>query len=132
MSVRMKKHPTNEFIEIVVHNDAKTNSRYLLPRSYAQDILLILKPFEIAKHPDDVQSIPADEVFKNFYEKYGKIGATIRGFRQRDDLTQVTLAKKLAIHQTHVSQMEHGKRVIGKKMAQKLAKIFKTDYKLFL
>jgi ribosome-binding protein aMBF1 (putative translation factor) len=76
--------------------------------------------------------IPADEVFKNLHQKYGKVGTTIRGFRSRDGMTQVELAKKLNIRQSHVSQMEHGKRVIGKKMAQKLAKLFNTHYQLFL
>ena len=73
-----------------------------------------------------------DEAFADLYEKYSKIGTTLRGCRFRDGLTQKQLAEKLGIHQVHVSQMENGKRVIGKKMAQKLAKLFQTNYRLFL
>lgn len=69
---------------------------------------------------------------KDLDEKHGSVGAIIRGLRVRDELTQADLACKLRIHQTHVSEMENKKRVIGKKMAQKLAKIFNTDYRLFL
>ena len=76
--------------------------------------------------------IPASEVFKDLDEKHGSVGATIRGLRARDALSQAELARKLRIHQTHVSEMKNKKRVIGKKMAQKLAKIFNTDYRLFL
>jgi len=81
---------------------------------------------------DEDELIPADEAFKDLDQKYGKIGVTIRGLRFRDGLTQADLAKKLNIHQGHVSQIEHSKRAIGKKLAQKLAKIFHTDYRLFL
>jgi len=87
---------------------------------------------KIQVHDDDEELVPADEVFKDIHKKYGKQGANIRGFRFRDNLTQAELAKKLNILQSHISQMEHGKRVIGKKLAQKLAHIFNTDYRLFL
>lgn len=68
----------------------------------------------------------------NLPEKYGKVGLTIRGLRIRDGLTQKELTKKLNIYQTHISQIEHGRRIVGKNLAQKLAKIFRTDYRLFL
>lgn len=38
----------------------------------------------------------------------------------------------LLIAQTNISQMELGKRTIGKNLAKKLAAFFKTDYRLFL
>jgi plasmid maintenance system antidote protein VapI len=33
---------------------------------------------------------------------------------------------------THISEMERGKRPIGKDMAKRLAKVFKVNYKVFL
>ncbi len=131
MSERMKKLPTEPIetmVEIIVHD--KEDSRFVLPQRSFKEVMKLLKPYR-ADNPDD-ELVPADEVFKDVYAKYGKVGATIRGGRARDGLTQVALAEKLGIKQSHVSQMEHGKRVIGKKMAQKLAKIFNTDYRLFL
>jgi transcriptional regulator with XRE-family HTH domain len=76
--------------------------------------------------------VPAAEVFKHIDQKYGKMGAVLRGYRLREGLTQEQLAKKLKALQSHVSQMEHSKRPIGKAMAKKLAKIFNTDYRIFL
>ena len=74
----------------------------------------------------------SNEIFKILDQKYGKVGTTIRGLRIRDGLTQKQLAHKLNIHQVHISQIERGKRVVGKKLAQKLAKVFRTDHRLFL
>ena len=56
----------------------------------------------------------------------------LRGYRGRDDMTQLELAEKLGIAQTRVSEMESGKRPISRRMAQKLAEIFRTSYKAFL
>jgi DNA-binding XRE family transcriptional regulator len=56
----------------------------------------------------------------------------LRGFRGRDEITQIELAGKLGIAQTRVSEMESGKRRISVKMAKQLAEIFGTSYKAFL
>lgn len=65
-------------------------------------------------------------------EKYTEPGASLKGFRLRENLTQVELAKKLGITQGNLSAMERGRRPIGKTMALRLAKIFDTDYRIFL
>ena len=36
------------------------------------------------------------------------------------------------IPQRHISEMEHGKRPIGKERAKKLAKVLKVDYHILL
>lgn len=126
MSERTKKLPTSDMVAITVHD--KADITFMLPRRSVKELLAFLQPYQT----DNDQLISADEVFKDLYQKYGKIGATLRGCRARNDLTQAKLAEMLEIEQSHISQMEHGKRVIGKKMAQKLAKIFDTDYRLFL
>lgn len=128
MSEHMKKPHTNNLIEITIHDES--NTKFLLPRKSVKELFEFLKPFQVSFNEDEL--IPADEVFKNLHRKYGKVGATIRGFRSRDGMTQIELAKKLNIRQSHISQMEHGKRGIGKKMAQKLGKLFNTHYQLFL
>ncbi len=56
----------------------------------------------------------------------------LRGFRYRDNLTQEALGELLGIAQTNISKMERGKRQIGKDIAKRLAKVFKTDYRMFL
>jgi plasmid maintenance system antidote protein VapI len=36
------------------------------------------------------------------------------------------------IHRRHISEMENGKRPIGKENAKKLAKVLNADYRMFL
>jgi ribosome-binding protein aMBF1 (putative translation factor) len=69
---------------------------------------------------------------KQEIEKYTEIGAMVRAGRFKAGLTQRELAKKLDILPHHVSEMEHGKRPVSKKMAQKLGKLFDLDYRIFL
>jgi transcriptional regulator with XRE-family HTH domain len=59
-------------------------------------------------------------------------GVALRGARKREGLTQRQLAELLGISQTHISEMEHGKRAIGKEMARRLAKVLQVDYRVFL
>jgi transcriptional regulator with XRE-family HTH domain len=59
-------------------------------------------------------------------------GSAIRGLRYRENLTQTQLAEKIGVKRHHISEMEHGKRPIGKDMARRLADALHTDYKVFL
>lgn len=72
------------------------------------------------------------EVFKEELKKYGEAGLLLRGSRYKAELTHQELADKLGISQNHISEMEHGKRPIGKVMALRLGRFFKTDYRKFL
>jgi DNA-binding XRE family transcriptional regulator len=59
-------------------------------------------------------------------------GSAIRGLRLRESLTQEQLAHLLGVKRTNLSEMENGKRTIGKNMAKRLAQVLKTNYKVFL
>lgn len=72
------------------------------------------------------------EVSKNDIEKYTEVGIMLRGNRYKNNLTQKQLAAAIGISQHHISEMENGKRPIGKEMARRLAEFFKTDYRIFL
>ena len=128
MSGHMKKPLTKDLIEVTVHDIS--NTKFIISRNASFKLLNFLKSLQSRDENDE--TISAEEVFKNLDKKYGKVGLTVCGLRVRDGLTQKELAQKLKIHQTHISQIENGKRVVGKKLAQKLAKIFDTDYRLFL
>lgn len=78
------------------------------------------------------KNIPWRESAKNEIAKYTEIGAMVRAGRFKADLTQKQLADKLEILPHHVSEMEHGKRPVSKKMAHKLGEIFNLDYRVFL
>ena len=59
-------------------------------------------------------------------------GVAIRGGRGKEGLTQKQLAELTGIAQHHISEMENGKRPIGKETARKLAKALNIDYRVFL
>ena len=68
-----------------------------------------------------------------FPEYIGKEPQTaIRAYRHRENITQRELSTMTGIPQRHISEMENGKRVIGKEMAKRLGKALKADYKMFL
>jgi DNA-binding XRE family transcriptional regulator len=76
---------------------------------------------------DENESLLLEEVFPDLHP-----GSAIRGLRLREGLTQEQLAHLLGVKRNNLSEMENGKRPIGKNMAKRLAKILKTNYKVFL
>lgn len=78
------------------------------------------------------ERLPASIIHAETKQHHGRDyrtpGYYLRLYRKRAELTQVVLAKKVAMHQHHLSEMEHNKRPIGKVSAQKLAKVLKCDY----
>lgn len=74
----------------------------------------------------------ADEMITKLCGELPEWAVCLRGLRIREGLTQADLGKLLHIDQTNISQMERGKRTIGKKLAKKLEKLFKIDYRIFL
>jgi DNA-binding XRE family transcriptional regulator len=59
-------------------------------------------------------------------------GTLLRGFRYREDITQAELARLAEIPRRHISEMENGKRPIGKQTAKKLAAVLNMDHRLLL
>lgn len=78
------------------------------------------------------QLIPWREAFKSEIEAYSEGGLMLRGSRHKAEMTQKDLAEALGISQHHISEMENGKRPIGKLMAKRLAEIFNCNYRKFL
>jgi DNA-binding XRE family transcriptional regulator len=73
------------------------------------------------------ETLPLEEVFPEMHQ-----GSAIRGLRLREGLTQEQLAGLLGVKRTNLSEIENGKRPIGKNMAKRLAQVLKTNYKVFL
>jgi len=129
-----KKHPTkNKFIFLAKDTQhVYTN----VPVATLQLILRKLTPFETSAAPE------SDDNWDNLFEDsrarvggvkaYQKAAAVVRGYRNRDGITQNELAKRLGSSQSNVSAIENAKDPIGKKLAKKLAKIFNTNYEIFL
>jgi DNA-binding XRE family transcriptional regulator len=105
-----------------------SNERFMVPSRRAAAILELVREYQV----DVDENVPADAVLNDVYKKYGKTGSVIRGFRAREDMTQLELAKKLGVTQGDLSKMENGKRPVGKEMAHRLANVLNTDYRVFL
>lgn len=82
-------------------------------------------------YEDTSESIPWRDAFPELKQEpfYSII---LRGARTREDMSQVELAKKTGIPQSHISMMENGKMEIGKERAKRLGEVLNTDYRLFL
>jgi DNA-binding XRE family transcriptional regulator len=76
---------------------------------------------------DDDRLYTIEEAFPDFCP-----ATILNGFRLTFELTQAELAEKLGIRQSHVSEMEAGKRPISRKMAGKIGKIFDMPAKTFI
>ena len=61
---------------------------------------------------------------------HSKSGLTLRGARYREGLSQKELSKRTGISQENISKMENGQRVVGEKVAKKLAKVLRIDFEL--
>jgi DNA-binding XRE family transcriptional regulator len=80
---------------------------------------------------DTSDSVP----WRDAYPEYSEgqlIGKALAGARYREGLTQMKLAEMIGIPQRHISEMENGKRPIGKEMAKRLGKALNISYKVFL
>ena len=54
------------------------------------------------------------------------------GARGKENITQVELSEQTGIPRRHISDMENGRRPIGKQNAIKLGKALNISYRLFL
>lgn len=81
---------------------------------------------------NDCQVEERDSIPYNFVFPNRTPGTIMRGLRYRDSLTQDALAKLAGISRRHISEMENGKRPIGKQETRKLAAAFNTDPRMFL
>ena len=111
----MKEQITEDFAEVC--------RRYRLPDDKISKIQEAVASILEAED----ESLPLEEVFPDLHP-----GSAIRGLRLREGLTQEQLARLLGVKRSNLSEMENGKRPIGKNMAKRLAEVLKTDYKVFL
>lgn len=74
---------------------------------------------------NEINQIPGDSLYK-------EVGFHLKNLRYRDNLSQNALSKLTGIEQSSISSIENGKRPVGKKIAQKLAKVFEVNYRIFL
>jgi DNA-binding XRE family transcriptional regulator len=93
-----------------------------------------IKHYVSSVEPDEQneETITAEEFFSKHFGDRPEWAMTLYGARSREGFTQSQLAELTGIPQRHISEMENGKRVIGKERAKVLAEALHTDYRLFL
>lgn len=101
-----------------------------------------LVPLHLMVHPGNVAAITryVEQLEKAetlpWREVAGRRGsvpaAILRAVRSKAGITQTRLSELTEIPQRHLSEMEQGKRGIGRETAKKLATALDLDYRVFL
>jgi DNA-binding XRE family transcriptional regulator len=105
----------------------ETVLRFRGPKNKTDEAIRVLQEMGFSPEPETTSW---QEAFPGLQENAP--GTYLSGARHREELTQRQLAEKTGIPQRHVSEMENGKRPIGKETARKMAAVLKTDYRMFL
>ena len=113
-----KKHPTEPLREVC----------YIGPAEKIEKLVQIAQSLGLEDISD---TVPWRELFPEYDEKSAP-GIALKGARRKESLTQKELVRFTGIPQGHISQMENGKRSIGKETAKKLGKALNVNYKIFL
>ena len=116
MQEHTKKHPTDELITITLR---VRRSKVPQLRQYAESL-----------ETEVERSYSVTEVFPEYVGREHEVA--LRAYRNREGLTQKRLAEFTGIPQHHISEMENGKRSIGKERARKLAEVLHCDYRQLL
>lgn len=87
-------------------------------------------PVTMTMLPDDAL-VPATAAVPDLFGPH-LAGQTLAGARGKEELSQRQLAVLTGIPQRHISEMENGKRPIGKANAKILGKALKIDYRVLL
>ena len=122
MSAPTKKCP----IEVEVRTDDEVIRFMDVPPAKLKAIIISLKEYR-------EEAIPWRDLAKGRIKAGGGEAAyMVRLARERADLTQVELAAKLGMPQANLSQIETGKRAVGKTLAKRFSKVLGMDYRVFL
>lgn len=98
------------------------------------DDLIILNKVIDKYIPSKERPLSAAEVFgEDWTNKTRRAGKALRGFRFREGLSQIDLAKALkGVKQSNISAWESGKEKIPKKRIKQLSKILNADLEKLL
>jgi DNA-binding XRE family transcriptional regulator len=130
MSVRTKKRPT----------DAQCTLTVTGPMAHAATALMALGALGFVETESQDGVLTGGESSESVHWRAAfpplsddeRPGRMLRAARTKEALSQTQLASRTGIPQPHISEMEHGKRAIGKERAKKLADALQIDYHVFL
>jgi DNA-binding XRE family transcriptional regulator len=116
MRAHTKKHPIDDIVTVTLRVHRSKVSQL---RRYAESL-----------ESADERTYSVAEVFPEYVGREHEVA--LRAYRNREGLTQKQLAELTDIPQHHISEMENGKRSIGKERAKKLAEALLCDYRQLL
>jgi len=122
MSERMKARPTEgHMYKIIIEmpNKKKVSS------SISAKLFPRLQAF-LEKYGES-ESVAWETLAMDRLAKYKASGLALRGARYREGLSQKELAKRSGVSQENISRMENGRRPVGERVAEKLAKVLRID-----
>ena len=128
MSERTKKHLISTHAHGSTLHITHHNKTYIIPKKVIEQYAVEANKTKRKKKP--AKSI--ESLFAKLDEQFTKAGALLKGLRLREGLTQVAFAKKIKVTQANLSNMENGKRPIGKIIAKRIEKVFGANYRYFL
>jgi ribosome-binding protein aMBF1 (putative translation factor) len=121
--------PTEEHqCEVIIKTPGKKSTHSYLPVEALPKLKALLNQYSESED----ESVDWTVVAGSDIAKYGEVGIVLRGARFRENMSQKELAKQSGISQENISRIENGKRPVGEKVAKKLAKPLKINYKLLL
>ena len=120
----MRKPHTDDMAEICLRVPAKDVNRFFeATRSF---LTLAGYPVqEVDEHGEPLFSL--EEVFPESHP-----GMALKGYRMREGMTQKQLAARIGVSVSNLSEMERGRRTIGKGMAKRIGEATGVDYRTFL
>ena len=131
MSEHMRERHTDshESLCVILKMPNAKKVSYSIPLSRREEVESFLE-----KQCKDDDDSPAawETLAKERIEKYKKAGLVLRGMRYRENLSQKKLAEKSGVTQNEISNIENGKRTVGKKIAERLANILNFNYRLLI
>lgn len=129
MSEHMRERPTDshESLCVILQRPNLKKVSYSIPLSRLEEVEAFLE-----KQCEEDSPVAWEILAKERIEKYKKTGLVLRGMRYRENFSQKKLAEKSGVTQNEISNIENGKRTVGKKVAEKLAKALNFDYRLLL
>ena len=110
------------------HTDDSVTITFSGPGKHRAEVIEVLRKYGFVDVSD---SMPWREAFEG-HDESREAGEFLAGARYKEGLTQKELSEMTGIPQRHISEMENGKRPIGKTSAKKFGKAMGVDYRVFL
>ena len=123
LAQRFRELPSESFRDIVLLMEVWTN-----PDTSEQDRCGIFETVREILFPEliggihQVKSVPLDEIPHNVKRRAEHVGMTIRKMRDDKGWTQIHLARKSGLQQSHISRLEAGEHSPSWKTLEKIAR----------